>query len=84
MTYDSRDDTLRAFGKTAQLPAEEGTLDLRFLIDRTSIEIFALGGRIVMSFCFVPDVEAYGLSLNAEGSPVTVGTLEVKELKSIW
>ncbi len=84
LDYDTHKQTLSAFGRTVSLPAFQGPLRLRMLIDRTSIEIFANDGRIVMSYCFVPDLDDYGLSLRCEGGSATVADLEIHELKPIW
>jgi len=82
--YDASGRTPNAFGKTAQLPPSDGPLDLRIVIDRTSMELFAREGRIVMSFAFVPDTTDFGLSLAAESGQASVTSWEVRELKSVW
>ena len=84
LIYEATDRTLSGFGKTAQLPPSDGPLDLRIVIDRTSMELFAREGRIVMSFAFVPDTTDCGLSLVAERGQATVTSWEVRELKSVW
>jgi sucrose-6-phosphate hydrolase SacC (GH32 family) len=67
-------------GKSVALkPA--GLLDLRILVDRTSIEIFAEGGHYVMSFCFRPDPGNRKLILSAEGGAAVAKSVQVRILK---
>jgi sucrose-6-phosphate hydrolase SacC (GH32 family) len=75
--------TLSCMGKEVMLQGSPRSLDLRLLVDRTSIEIFALGGRYVMSFCFQPLEGGRTVALSA-GEGATVKRLEARELASIW
>ena len=81
ITYDSVDGRLSCLGKSARLAASSGRLDLRVLVDRTSIEIFAAGGRYVMSFCFRPDRRNRKLALTSEGGTAVAKSLHVRMLK---
>jgi len=58
-------------------------LNLRLLVDRTSIEVFAVDGRYVMSFVLPLDPRQRGLRIMADG-PAEVGSLAIRELNSIW
>lgn len=84
VVYDAVEGKLSCLGKSAPVAPTDGHLDLRVLVDRTSIEIFAAGGRYVMSYCFRPEASNRRLALSASGGPATVKTLEVREIKSIW
>lgn len=68
----------------ALLPDANGTLELRMLVDWSSIEIFADGG--VFSFSqqigFNPKEDT--LSLTAIGGEVQLNRLELNNIKSIW
>ena len=80
ISYDAREGRLSCMGKSVALkPA--GLLDLRILVDRTSIEIFADGGRCVMSFCFRPDPGNRKLILSAEGGAAVAKSVQVRILK---
>jgi sucrose-6-phosphate hydrolase SacC (GH32 family) len=84
LKFDIESRNLSVFDKTVELPPGPVPIELRMLIDRTSIEIFAGSGRIVMSFCFVPKGSQYGLSLTATGGRTLIESLTAQELKSIW
>jgi sucrose-6-phosphate hydrolase SacC (GH32 family) len=55
---------------------------VEILIDRTSIEVYANHGEASTSTCFLPDGD--GLSLKADGGPVTIHALTIYRLKSAW
>ncbi|GIX02706.1 MAG: hypothetical protein KatS3mg112_1643 [Thermogutta sp.] len=59
-------------------------LDLRWLVDRTSLEIFALDGRYVMSFCWPFGPKPGQLTITAQGGNAVIESLEIHELRSIW
>ena len=76
--------TLNCMGKSVKLKGVGDELDLRVIVDRTSLEIFAAGGRYVMSFCFRPAPNRRALTVRADGGAPRVKKLAVHELQSIW
>ena len=62
----------------------EGRLDLRLLVDRTSLELFANGGEVSASFCYLPGPRDCALEFYAEGGTVRFDELIIWELKSAW
>ena len=82
--YDPSSRTLHCLGCSAPLDAENGKITLHLLVDRTSIEVFANGGLISLSSCFVPVPGKSGLAFFAEDSAATVISLEIYELHSAW
>ncbi|NOX55898.1 MAG: glycoside hydrolase family 32 protein [Planctomycetes bacterium] len=84
LRYDVQQQTLSGFGKTAPVAATGGKIHLRVLVDRTSIEVFANEGRIVMSFCYVPDLTNRPLKLSVTGGAAQIEKLEIRALRSIW
>jgi fructan beta-fructosidase len=82
--YTSKNKTLSCLGKSAIVEPVDGIIKLEILLDRTSIEIFANDGRIVMSSSFVPSDKADGLYLFNTGGELLVEKLEIYPLKSIW
>jgi len=60
-------------GRSAPLSLSDGTLDLQLLVDRSSVEVFAAGGRVAMSNLVYPDPESVAVSLSADG-----GTAELR------
>lgn len=83
VTYSAAKGTIVALGKEAPVALEDGRLRLQILVDRTSIEVFANSGRVVLSSCFLPDAMDQSLGLSATGR-ATARSLRVYELKSAW
>lgn len=54
----------------APLPLEAGTLRLRILVDRSSVEVFAQDGRTVITDAVYPSPSSRGLSLHGDGARV--------------
>lgn len=69
--------------RTEPLPEGEN-LTLRILVDRTSLEIFAVDGRYVMSFCHPFDPAQTTVSVRAEGGAAKLNSAAIHELHSIW
>ena len=57
---------------------------LRLLVDVASIELFADGGKTVMTDIFFPDEAFTQLKLLTKDGPVKVNEGTVRELRSIW
>jgi sucrose-6-phosphate hydrolase SacC (GH32 family) len=70
--------------QSSSLPLEDGLLDLLILVDRSSVEVFAAGGRVVMTDLVFPDPQSRGIGLFAEGGPSLVLSLEIHSLDSVW
>ena len=82
--YDGAAQTLSCLGRTAPFAAIDGCVPLRILVDRASIEIFAGGGRLCMSCCFTPPPPDLSMAFLAEGDGVSVISMDVHTLKSVW
>ncbi|MFT3749517.1 MAG: GH32 C-terminal domain-containing protein [Agriterribacter sp.] len=65
----------------ANLPAVNGKIKLRVLVDRTTVEVFGNNGQVVMSSCFMPD-ESKLYTLTSEGE--TSVNAEIHSLKPAW
>lgn len=61
-----------------------GMINLRILVDRTTFEVFADDGRIVLPLGVVPVDDNYSLSVSAKGGKAKIVSLDVWDLKSIW
>jgi sucrose-6-phosphate hydrolase SacC (GH32 family) len=83
ISYQVNSGKLSALGETT-LPSKDGGLQLTVLVDRTSLETFADGGRVSFTSCFLPDEKNRSLSLIAKGGTAHVKSLAVYELKSAW
>ena len=82
VTYAGR--TLSCLDKSAAVSPVEGKVALRCLVDRTSLEVFANGGEVSMSFCFLPKKNDTKLEVRAEGGDVRIDSLRVWRLRSAW
>ena len=82
--YNTQAKTLTCLDKSAILEPVDGIIKLEILLDRSSIEIFANDGKVVMSSCFLPGDKANGLYLFNTGGELLVEKLEVYPMKSIW
>lgn len=58
----------------------DGTIELRLLVDRSSVEVFANDGRLSMSNLVFPDWHSTGVSLFADGGDAELVSLDVWEL----
>jgi sucrose-6-phosphate hydrolase SacC (GH32 family) len=79
-----KDGRLSVGSRATELKPVEGKVSLRVLVDRTSVEVFANGGAVTMSSCYVrrgTPAGAAGLRLDG-----TVEGLKIKvsALKSAW
>lgn len=71
-------------GSTAKLLPADGTVELRILVDRTSIEVFANDGEVSMTSCFLPKEKSTGLEFYTRDGNVTIRSLRISKLKSSW
>ena len=76
---------LLSFGKEkAPLKTEDGSIRLRCIVDRTSVDIFANGGRIYMPCRLRPDADNKSIAAFARGGEAEITSLKIWELESIW
>jgi len=71
-------------GHSAPLKPVEGTIRLRVLVDRTSLEIFANDGRVYMPIAVIPKPEDRSLQLFARGGTAHIRSGAVIEMKPAW
>lgn len=63
---------------------EEPVHSLRLLVDVASVELFADGGKTVMTDIFFPDEVFNSLNLIPRGSAVKLNSGEMRQVQSIW
>ncbi len=83
ITYDTASKSLSCLGKTTFLRAENHRVNLRILLDKTSIEIFADEGETCMSLCFLPTA-LRRLELSILEGELFIERFGIHELKSSW
>jgi fructan beta-fructosidase len=79
-----KDQKLSCRDRSAPLKPDGGKIRLQILLDRTSIEIFANGGRVYMPIAVIPADDNRQLEIFCKGGPVKLRTLEVFPLQSAW
>ena len=84
LQYNVADRSITFLGKTAALGPVDGCIKLQLLVDRTSLELFGNGGKLSMSFCFLPEAADYNLECYAKGGTAHIISLSVHELRSAW
>jgi fructan beta-fructosidase len=83
VVYDVTAEQLSCAETKASLSLHNGRLQLRLLVDRTSIEIFGNGGQLYMSVATAIPSENTSLALTAD-KEAAIEALEVYTLRSIW
>ncbi len=84
IVYSAKDRKLTALGASAPLEMRDGKIELRIVADVASIEVFANGGQVVMSFSLPIDPKNVSLSMFAAGGEAKADSLTVWECKSVW
>lgn len=84
VVYDAKKQTLTCQKKSNPLAPVDGKVRLRLLLDRTSLEIYANGGRLFMPMALTFDSSDKSLKLATEGGRATIDAMDVYELKSAW
>ncbi len=82
--YDRAKKELSIGNIIAPIELAKGNLHLRILVDRSSIEIYADQGQIVISSCFIPDIKNQTLSIETQGIQAKINSLQVYSLKSMY
>jgi sucrose-6-phosphate hydrolase SacC (GH32 family) len=83
--YDAKEKGLISGESSARLEPSGGRIQLRILVDRTSIETFANNGEVYMPQDALPEEgQANTLELFTEGGAAKVRSLAVREIESIW
>lgn len=62
------------------LPPRDGVVELHLLVDSSSLELFADGGRVVFTNQIFPAPDSQGVELFAEGGPARLVSLEAYQL----
>jgi fructan beta-fructosidase len=84
ITYDHGAGTLALGDIVAPLPTVGESLALQILLDRSSVEIFAQHGAIMLSAGLIQEEGSPEFRFQADGGEFTIGEVEVFELESVW
>lgn len=69
---------------SARLLPAEGSVTLRILVDRSVVEVFAGGGRVVLTDRVFPRPESTALSLFERGGTARLKSLDAWQIRSAW
>ena len=69
---------------SAPFPSEGGNIHLRILVDRTTFEVFADAGRVVLPLGVIPVDDNHTLAMAAKGGRAAIISLDSWDLRSIW
>ena len=84
ITYDTQKQEISCAEKTALLKMEDGKIRLRFLVDRTSIDIFGNDGRLYMPMGMAVPENNHTLEMTVVGGEAQIHSMNIFELKSAW
>jgi fructan beta-fructosidase len=84
ITYDSKKQELSCLGKKAPLAPNAGTIQIRFLLDRTSIDIFANHGDVYMPMGFIPKSDDRTIVVTSRNTDSRINAFSTYDLKSSW
>jgi levanase/fructan beta-fructosidase len=82
--YLLKDKVLESCGSRAALAPENGRVEVRVLLDRTSVEVFGNHGLVSISKCMLPDDSKPPLVLSAVGGKAKLDRLTLHTVKSMW
>ena len=68
----------------APLPLRAGTVRLRVLVDRSSVEVFADGGRVTITDQVFPDRNSQAVQVFSQGGRAQLKKITIWHLTSIW
>jgi fructan beta-fructosidase len=84
VVYQSGSQTLSCGGLRTPLQPEKGVIQLRILLDRTSIEVFGNNGRVYIPRCTIPPEDNRSLNASCSKGQVKARLLRVHELTPAW
>ena len=84
VSYDAQDQTLSACGVSAKLFPIEGLINLRILLDRTSIEIYGNDGRVYIPKVIFPEAKDSAINLKSAEGEIKITYLRIHHLGSSW
>ncbi len=75
---------IKCLGQKADIPAWDGLVNLRILVDCTSIELFGNNGEVCMSSCFLPTGDTGRVQICADKQSIQIRAMTVHGLSSAW
>lgn len=82
--YSVTGEELTVLDRSVAMAPEGGRIQLRILLDRTSLEVFGNDGMVSMSSCFLPVEKDSSVRIYAKGGSASIRSMEVREVMSSW
>jgi fructan beta-fructosidase len=82
--YDAASQELVVHGHRTPATLRDGKIDMRILVDRTVIEVFADGGLTYVPMPVIPAADNRHFSIETKQGETQLPALDVYELRSIW
>lgn len=82
--YNVKTNALTCLGQSTVVQPVDGMIKLEILLDRSSIEIFANDGKVVLTSTLVGKEKSDGIYLFNIGGELLVEKLEIYPMKSMW
>ncbi len=82
--YLVKDKVLESCGSRAAIAPENGRVQVRVLLDRTSVEVFGNHGLVSISKCMLPDDSKPPIVLSVVGGKARLNRLALNTVKSMW
>ncbi|HET6424472.1 MAG TPA: glycoside hydrolase family 32 protein, partial [Planctomycetaceae bacterium] len=84
IVYDAAKQEVVLGNHRAAAPLQNGEQQLRIVVDRTLLTIWASDGLTYIPWPVIPAATELGVSITVQGGPVVVKELEGHQLRSIW
>ncbi len=84
ISVDAKEGKLHLFDHVAPIEIPTGDVELRILVDRSSVEVFAQGRYVSMTSYIPVDSPARGTSIESQHGQTTIERMEIHRLKSSW
>ena len=84
ISYTTATHSLVCLGQSTVIQPIDGVIKLEILLDRSSIEIFANDGKVVLTSTYQGKEKAEGIYLYNTGGELEIEKLAIYPMKSIW
>jgi sucrose-6-phosphate hydrolase SacC (GH32 family) len=84
VSYRAKEKRLANGEAGGRIGMEKGRLRLRMLVDRTSVEVYANEGELMLPCCFLPQDGAAPAVFYSEGGAARVVSFEARAVASAW
>ena len=84
VVYNAKEQTVTCLERTAPLTPQNGPIQMRIFADRTSLEVFCNDGKVVLSFCVLPEPSTHSLAVRSSNGETRFRVFDVWNLKSAW